>query len=36
LTVRRIEQLDDAQRLQLLIDGVVDYAIYTISLDGMV
>jgi PAS domain S-box-containing protein len=33
---KRIEELDDAQRLQLLIDGVVDYAIYLISPDGLV
>ena len=28
--------LDDARRLQLLIDAVVDYAIYMIDLDGRV
>jgi PAS domain S-box-containing protein len=28
--------MDDAQRLQYLIDGVVDYALYTVSLDGLV
>jgi PAS domain S-box-containing protein len=33
---RRIEELDDAQRLQLLIDGVVDYAVYLMNLDGVV
>jgi PAS domain S-box-containing protein len=33
---KRIELLEDAQRLQLLIDGVIDYAIYLISLDGLV
>src|SRR5688572_10841213 len=27
---------DDAKRLQLLINAVVDYAIYMISLDGLV
>lgn len=32
----RIEQLEDARRLQLLVDGVIDYAIYLISLDGVV
>jgi PAS domain S-box-containing protein len=31
-----ITQIDDARRLELLIDAVVDYAIYTISLDGRV
>jgi PAS domain S-box-containing protein len=34
--VKRIEELDDARRLQLLVDGVIDYAIYLISLDGLV
>jgi PAS domain S-box-containing protein len=33
---QRIEDLDDARRLQLLVEGVVDYALYTISLDGLV
>jgi PAS domain S-box-containing protein len=33
---KRIEQLDDARRLQLLVDNVIDYAIYLISLDGLV
>ena len=33
---KRIEDLDDARRLQLLVEGVVDYALYTISLDGLV
>jgi len=33
---RHIEQLDDAERLQLLIDGVVDYAVYLISPEGLV
>jgi PAS domain S-box-containing protein len=32
----KIEQLDDARRLQFLVDGVIDYALYTISLDGLV
>ena len=30
----RINELEDSKRLQLLIDGVIDYAIYTIDLDG--
>jgi PAS domain S-box-containing protein len=33
---QRIEDLDDALRLQLLVEGVIDYALYTISLDGLV
>jgi hypothetical protein len=33
---QRIEHLDDARRLQLLVEGVVDYALYLISLDGLV
>ncbi len=33
---RRIEELGDAARLQLLVGGVVDYAIYMISLEGLV
>jgi len=33
---RPIDKLDDAERLQLLIDGVVDYAIYLIGPDGLV
>jgi len=36
MVVKRIEELDDARRLQLLIEGVIDYAIYTISIDGLV
>jgi PAS domain S-box-containing protein len=32
----RIEKLDDARRLQLLVDNVIDYAIYLLSLDGLV
>ena len=31
---QRIEHLDDTRRLQLLVEGVVDFALYTISLDG--
>jgi PAS domain S-box-containing protein len=30
----RIEELEDSRRLELLINGVVDYAIYTIDLEG--
>jgi PAS domain S-box-containing protein len=30
----RINELEDSTRLQLLIDGVIDYAIYTIDLEG--
>lgn len=33
---KRIEELDVARRLQLLVEGVVDYAIYLVSLDGKV
>jgi PAS domain S-box-containing protein len=33
---RRIEDIEDSQRLQLLIDAVVDYAIYLIGADGRV
>ncbi len=33
---QRIEDIDAAQRLQLLVDGVVDYAIYLIGVDGKV
>jgi len=33
---QRIEDLDNATRLRLLIDAVVDYAIYMIGLDGKV
>ena len=32
----RIDQLEDTRRLQLLLEGVVDYAIYLITLDGVV
>jgi len=31
-----IEHLDDARRLQLLVDSVTDYAIYLLSVDGRV
>ena len=31
-----IDELNDAQRLQLLVQSVVDYAIYLISIDGRV
>jgi PAS domain S-box-containing protein len=31
-----IEALDDARRLQLLIDGVTDYAVYLITPDGRI
>lgn len=34
--MKRIEALDDSVRLQLLIDAVTDYALYLISLDGIV
>ena len=30
----RIEEIEDSRRLELLINGVVDYAIYTIDLEG--
>ena len=33
---QRIEDIDAVQRLQLLVDGVVDYAIYLISVEGTV
>jgi PAS domain S-box-containing protein len=33
---QRIEDLDDSRRLQLLVDGVIDYAIYLISLEGRI
>lgn len=32
----RIEELDDSQRLQLLIEGVIDYAIYILDLEGKI
>ena len=31
-----LEEIDDGRRLQLLIDAVVDYAIYLVSLEGKV
>jgi PAS domain S-box-containing protein len=34
--VTRIEALDDSKRLQLLVDGVTDYAVYLISPDGRI
>ena len=36
MPLTRIEALDDARRLQLLIDGVVDYAVYLISPQGRI
>jgi len=30
----RIEEIEDSRRLELLINGVLDYAIYTIDLEG--
>ena len=33
---KRIETLEEARRLLLLIESAVDYAIYMISLDGLV
>jgi PAS domain S-box-containing protein len=32
----RLQQIDDTSRLQLLIDAIVDYAIYMIDVDGIV
>ena len=32
----RLSQIDDPRRFQLLIDSVVDYAIYLVDLDGRV
>jgi PAS domain-containing protein len=32
----RLDNLDYAHRLQLLVDGIVDYALYMISVDGLV
>ena len=32
----KIEDLDEAQRLQLLVQSVIDYAIYLLSIDGRV
>ena len=36
MTSHHIEQLEDSRRLQLLIDGIAEYAVYLISLDGLV
>jgi PAS domain S-box-containing protein len=36
MTSKRIEDLDDTLRLQLLVEGVTDYALYLIGLDGRV
>ncbi len=36
MKARRIEDVDDSERLQLLVEGVVDYALYLVSLDGRV
>jgi PAS domain S-box-containing protein len=33
---KRIEELDDRLRLQFLINGVIDYAIYILTLDGVI
>ena len=33
---KRIEELDVTRRLQLLLEGVVDYAIYLVSFDGKI
>lgn len=32
----KLDTLDDTRRLQLLIDGIVDYAIYMIDIDGTI
>lgn len=32
----KLDGIDDTARLQLLIDAIVDYAIYMIDLDGTV
>ena len=34
--LEKIENLDEAQRLQLLVHSVIDYAIYLLSIDGRV
>ena len=34
--LEKIENLDEAQRLQLLVQSVIDYAIYLLSIDGRV
>ena len=36
LDFEQIEDLDDARRLQLLVQSVVDYAIYLLSVEGRV
>ena len=36
LIPKSIEELDDARRLQLLVQSVTDYAIYLLSIDGRV
>jgi PAS domain S-box-containing protein len=36
VSYKRIEDLDDPQRLQLLVEGVLDYALYLIGLGGRV
>jgi len=36
VTSQRIEKLEDARRLQLLVEGVIDYALYMISPEGLV
>ena len=36
LIPKSIEDLDDARRLQLLVQSVTDYAIYLLSIDGRV
>src|SRR5579872_6822018 len=36
MPVTPIEALGDARRLQLLIDGVTDYAVYLITPDGRI
>jgi PAS domain S-box-containing protein len=32
--LEKIEDLDEAQRLQLLVQSVIDYAIYLLSVEG--
>ncbi|MGF7161530.1 PAS domain S-box-containing protein [Rhodoligotrophos appendicifer] len=36
MSPKKIEDLDNARRLQLLVGSVIDYAIYMMSLDGTV
>lgn len=36
VTPSSIQALDDARRLQLLVDGITDYAVYLIDRDGLV